>query len=294
MKVRSSCVFGASLLAIALSIAASDHARAELPPPGDPASKPTDPATTPNPPPAPFGGLIGLSMSSAAEYLGSDRRSTSVRPLAAIRYGRLRLATSGGGTLLDVGTEGDASGASLDLVQSARWQLRAGLRIAGGRDSSDSAWLVGIPNVRKTALGRISATYILNPNWHLGTTVNADLLGRGTGVYMTTGADFHTMIAPRTRLQIGGGVTVANATHLNSFYGVPESARTATRPAYAPGAGLKDAGIGLTVTTALDMHWVMFGGLRYNILLGEAADSPLTRRRADVAATLGIAWRWRH
>ena len=59
------------------------------------------------------GGLIGLSATSAAEYLGSDRRDFAVRPLAAFRYGRFRISTSGSGGLIDFGTNADVSGVSL-------------------------------------------------------------------------------------------------------------------------------------------------------------------------------------
>ncbi|MGE0801117.1 MAG: MipA/OmpV family protein [Lautropia sp.] len=161
----------------------------------------------------------------------------------------------------------------------------------GGRSSSDSGELAGIPDVRRTAVGRASATYLLAPNLSVGSTLNVDLLGRGTGLFATTGIDYRHRLAARTELQAGVGFTVANATHMNSYYGVPESARTATRPVYAPGAGLKDAGVGLTLTTALESRWVAFGSLRYTRLLGDAASSPLALRRSDVSATIGLAWR---
>ena len=92
-------------------------------------------------------------------------------------------------------------------------------------------------------------------------------------------------------LQVGAGFTLANSTHLNSYYGVPESAGTATRPAYSPSAGLKDAGVGVRLTSELASHWVAFAGLRYTRLLEDSADSPLALHPSDVAATVGIAWR---
>jgi outer membrane scaffolding protein for murein synthesis (MipA/OmpV family) len=214
-----------------------------------------------------------------------------VRPLAALRYGRLRIATSGSGGLLDFGTDTDVSGVSLDLVQSPHWKLRTGLRISGGRPSSDSDNLAGLPDVRKTVLGRASATYLVSRSWSAGTTLNVDLLGRGTGLFATTGLTWRHPVAVGTELQVGAGFTVANATHLDSYYGVPDSARTATRPAYSASAGLKDAGVGITLTSALASRWVAFAGLRYTRLLGSAADSPLVPDPSDVAATVGIAWR---
>jgi outer membrane protein len=238
--------------------------------------------------------VLGASVTSAGEYPGSDKRSVSLQPVGALRVGRLRFATSGGGALLDFGADSEISGVSLDLLQSSsRWRLRTGMRISGGRDSGDSEDLAGIPDVRRTLLGRISASYAVTPAWNVGSTLSADLLGRGTGLFLSSGADWRHRLTGSTEFRFGAGFTVANAVHMSSYYGVPESAGTERRPAYAAGAGLKDAGVSIGLTTAISPSWIAFGGLSYTRLLGDAADSPLAHKQSDFAGTLGIAWRFR-
>jgi outer membrane scaffolding protein for murein synthesis (MipA/OmpV family) len=238
-----------------------------------------------------FRWLLGASLTSAGEYAGSDRRDLSFRPLVAVRYGRLKLASSGSSSLLDFGAAPDESGASLDLLASSRWKLRAGLRIGGGRPSSDSPDLAGLPDVRKTVLARGSAGYLLTPDLSVTSTLSWDLLGRDNGASWSNSLDYRRRLRAGTELRLGLGVTFGNATHMNSFYGVPLSARTADRPYYRPGSGLKDAGLGVGFTSALTSHWIAFGGVSYTRLLDGAADSPLTKQRYDTAATLGIAWK---
>ena len=293
--LRSSRVLtgGAALAATALLTAIVPTARADEPMPrGDQPRTPWFDLDSGGPKTR-FEALLGLSMISSTDYLGSSRRSVALRPLGAVRFGRFRLSTSGSSSLLDFGTVADEAGASLDLVRSSRFRIRTGLRLTSGRDSGDSDQLAGMPDVRKTALGRLSASYDLSSHWRLVSALNVDVLGRGSGLLWTQGVDYHHRLRPDTELRVGMGITVGNATHLRSYYGVPESAVTATRPAYEPGAGLKDAAVTANLTHALTPGWIAFGGLTYARLLGPAADSPLAFRKDNVAVMIGLAWRYK-
>jgi outer membrane protein len=286
-----SCFAFTRLISFVLLAAAAITSRAEDVPRSDSPTRPALDLDHENGRKPKFDVVIGASVTSAGEYPGADRRSVSTQPVGALRYGRLRFATSGGGALLDFGSESQISGVSLDLLQSSRWRLRTGLRISGGRNSGDSDDLAGIPDVRRTVLGRVSATYALTPAWHLGSTLSADVLGRGNGLFLSNGADWRHRLTGGSEFRFGVGFTIANAAHMNSYYGVPEAAGTELRPAYSAGAGLKDAGVSIGLTKAIFPSWIAFGGLSYTRLLGDAVDSPLAHRQSDVAATVGIAWR---
>ena len=284
--------FCLSLLAVAVAVQCHADEIADESTRGDPAVRrsddlPVDPDTRG---PA-FRGLLGVSAASAAEYPGSDRRDQSLRPLYAVRYGRLKLASSGSSSLLDFGSAPDESGATLDLLTSSRWKLRAGLRIGGGRSSSDSGYLAGLPDVSRTVLARGAIGYLITPNLVLNGTLVWDLLGRGNGATWSNTLDYRHRLGGETELRLSTGFTLGNATHLNSFYGVPLSAENADRPAYRPGGGFKDVGVGAGLTSAFGSHWIAFGGLSYTRLLGATLDSPLTLQNHDVAATVGVAWK---
>ena len=284
---------GAALAAAAVLTVSVPDARAEEPMPrGDQPRKPWFDLDIGGPKTR-FEALLGLSTISSSDYLGSSRRSVALRPLGAVRLGRVRLSTSGSSSLLDFGTLADESGASLDLVRASRFKIRTGLRLTSGRDSGDSDQWTGMPDVRKTALGRLSASYDLSSHWRVVSALNVDVLGRGSGLLWTNGVDYHHRLAPDIELRAGLGLTAGNATHMRSYYGVPESAATATRPAYDPGAGLKDAAVSVNLTHAMTPSWIVFGGLTYARLLGTAADSPLAIRKDNVAVMVGLAWRYK-
>ena len=282
----------AGLVAGLASACLAPHCLAEEPPGSDVPSRPSvDVEVGPRPPGPVSAFVLGTSLTSAAEYSGSGRRDLSWRPLLAYRYGRFKLSSSGSSALLNFGSVADESGASLDLLESSRLTLRTGLRIGGGRDTSDSVDLAGLPDIRKTVFARLSASYRLTGNWRADSTLGWDLLGRGNGVFLSAGLGYRLRLTPGTEFAAAAGLNVGNATHMNSFFGVPVSAQTADRPAYRPGAGLKDAGVGIGLTTILPHGWIAFGNLGYSRLLAGAADSPLTTRAASPAVTIGIAWR---
>lgn len=239
-----------------------------------------------------FESLLGLSVTSSADYLGASQRSTTVRPLAAVRIGRIQLATSGSSSLLGFGGVAEEAGASLDLATSSRWKLRTGLRLTSGRDTRDAGELAGLPDIRKTVVGRLAVSYTITPRLRAVSALNLDLLGRGTGLFWTNGLDYRKPLGKAAELKLGAGFTYGNATHLQTYYGVPEQSVTANRGFYAPGAGLKDAALSATVTRALSREWIAFGGLNYARLLGEAADSPIAYRRDNFSAVVGLGWRY--
>lgn len=235
--------------------------------------------------------VLGASLTSAAEYPGADERKLSMRPLLGVRYGRLRLSSSGSGAIMNFGTLADDAGASLEWIESDRWSFKTGLRYGGGRSTAASDRLAGLPDTPKTVFGRFTASYRLGPHWRASSGLTIDLLGRGNGVVLTPGIDYRTRLGPTTEFTAGVGLGIASATHMMNFHGVPVDATTAVRPAYRPGSGLRDAGIGLGLMTTLTPSWVAYGQIGYSRLLGPAADSPLTLRAGSVTATIGLAWR---
>ena len=78
---------------------------------------------------------------------------------------------------------------------------------------------------------------------------------------------------------------------MQSYFGVPEGVLQPRLAAFAPGGGLRDVHTGIGLMTAITPSWIAFGGLGYSILLGNAADSPLTKSRNDWSASAGLAWR---
>ena len=236
--------------------------------------------------------LLGASIATRPEYDGASSHQTKLKPLWALQWGRWRISTSGGSALLGFGREGGGAGASTLLIDRSRLRLGVALRVDSGRNSGDSSTTQGLPDVKRTLRARLFANYSLAPDWNLGANISQDLLGRKGG--LTAGLDLGWRFyrSPTLEWASGVGVSAGNATNMSSYFGVPESAvATSGKPAYAPGAGLRDLHAGVSFTRPLSKHWFAFGGVGASYLLGPAAHSPLTQQRDGSYANVGIAWR---
>lgn len=236
--------------------------------------------------------LLGASLAIGPEYDGSSRQRVKIKPLWAARIGRFRIATSGGSALLGFGREGAGPGASTQLIERGKWRLGVSLRVDSGRDSGDARTTQGLPDVKRTLRARVYVNYSLTPDWNLGGSLSQDVLGRQGGLTGSVDLGWRFYRSEDTEWTTGLGVSAANAQNLRSYFGVPASATASTgKPAYEPGAGLRDVHFGFGFKHALSKHWFLFGGAGTSRLLGPAADSPLVQKPGSAAAGLGVAWR---
>ena len=92
---------------------------------------------------------------------------------------------------------------------------------------------------------------------------------------------------------IVGQATWADSKSTSSFYGVsPQLAAASGISAYAPGSGWLASSVALIWSLDVAPHWVVVGNVEGRRLLGDAAHSPLTERRSNIYATVGLAYRF--
>lgn len=250
------------------------------------------PAAAPAKTPERYDYVLGLAMVSAPTYSGAAGRDLSLRPVAAVRWGRFRISSSRGGALLGFGTDAPAPGVSADLFSSNRFNVGLAVRGDTGRSAGDDPALAGLPDIRSTLRARLYAGYKVTTAWGLGLSVSQDLLGRGGGATATLDLGYRFRSSPDTEWTLGGGANFGNQRYMQNHYGVPASAvPVSVYPLYEPGAGLVDVHVGAGVTTLISRRWIAFASVGASRLQGDAAMSPLTRRPGSVGGTVGIAWR---
>ncbi|MCY4754927.1 MipA/OmpV family protein [Pelomonas aquatica] len=236
--------------------------------------------------------LLGASVASHPEYDGASARQTRLSALWALKIGRWRFSTASGSALLGFGREGAGAGASTQLIDSDKLRLGLALRVDGGRSSNDASTTRGLPDVKRTLRARLYANYSLAPDLNLGAALSRDLLGHGGG--LNAGVDLGWRFYRSATLEWTGGIGIsaADAQNMRSYFGVPESAVAASgKPAYAPGAGLRDLHVGVGFTRPFARQWFVFGSAGASRLLGPAARSPLVEKRDGSHAAIGLAWR---
>lgn len=239
---------------------------------------------------------LGLAASNGPDYAGSSKRGNSLRPVIGVDIGRYTLSSGGGGSLLDFDLEPRFTGLSARLFDAERFHLSAGLRIGGGRTPDADSPIYGLPDVRRTLLARLSAAWMLTPEFSLRSSLNQDLLGRRGGTTVQTTLQYEWQVTPRTEIGLAAGFTLADAIYLRSYFGVPADVALVRTPfpAYSPGAGVMSTDLGLEVKSAITDRWIVFGGVRLSQLRSDARNSPIVVKPNNYGVTVGLAYRCCH
>ncbi len=159
------------------------------------------------------------------------------------------------------------------------------------RRASDDARLRGLPDVHYGPKLRLFADY----TWWAFTgsaAVYQDIAGTGQG--LTAMADlFVSAPLGELLLSAGPGITWANATYTNTFFGVnaQESAASGL-PRYAAGSGLRDVHFNVNATYKFSPHWSANVSAVIGRLERAAAGSPITERRLDLNGVASALYRF--
>lgn len=97
-------------------------------------------------------------------------------------------------------------------------------------------------------------------------------------------------------LTIGGGFTYADDDYMSTYFGVSPADSTRTGlPVFDAEGGIKSVKIIPGIMVHLSRSWHVGGGLRYQLLLSDAKDSPVVDDRGDsnqIVATVAVAYSW--
>jgi len=252
----------------------------------------TEPPAAVSPPErAEWEGAIGLLGQFSPTYAGASDNKFSVRPGLFLRWRRLSLTTTGG--FVTRRNDDVQRGLAAELVSRERLRVSLSARFDGGRRDDADPVLNGLGNARATVRGRLSVVHEFGDGWRLGAGLAPDLLGRGGGVLADLSLARDWRLSPTLRLQASIGTSAADRRYLQTYFGITEaqSARTG-HPVFRPSAGQREAGAGLGLRAELGPQWIGFVQLNASRLLGDARDSPLTRRSAGASLGGGLAWRF--
>lgn len=173
------------------------------------------------------------------------------------------------------------------------FRLGPAVALQPGRDEEDA--IPGIGDVKFTIEAGAFAEAYASENFRLRGEVRKGIGGH-KGLVSDLGADF---IMGKTSepfvFSIGPRLRLADSKYMRAFYGVDaqQAALTGLAP-HDPDAGIYAAGALATATYRLNKVWGIESYVRYDRLLGDAADSPLVRSsvgsRDQFEAGLGITY----
>jgi len=235
-------------------------------------------------------GSLGLILRYSPDYLGAADSKFHAVPGLYLRYGRYSVTTTGG--FVTRQNEEVDRGVTAELVQRDDLRVSLSARFDGGRDADVDPALAGLPDLRPTIRARLAVVKRWPDGWRAALGASPDVLGRGGGTLIDAAVSHEWVLSPSLRATLGTGLNYADRRYLASYFGVTPAQATAGRPAFAPGAGLRDLTVSALLNAQLGPRWIGFAGVGASRLLADAARSPLTKRVGGVGATVGLAWQF--
>ncbi|WP_316676719.1 MipA/OmpV family protein [uncultured Tolumonas sp.] len=241
--------------------------------------------------------MAGITAGRAPRYPGSDEVRRSCSPFATFDY--KGIVGLGGARSVD------GYGLYLRPVHTEKLTLGVLVVQAETRKESDARALAGMGDRRSCLFGGVEAMLDLGV-----VQTSLELLKGARDRAGWTGAlevERSFPLTERLGLQLAATGVWGNAEHEAWAFGVTgeqAARRQALRAAgssdlsarealpYEPSGGFSEAKLGATLNWSLGPRWVASGSLGYSRLLGDAADSPLTRRRSGTSASVALLYKF--
>ncbi|MDC8773538.1 MipA/OmpV family protein [Roseateles albus] len=224
------------------------------------------------------GGTVGAAVVATYEYQGSDQRSTWVIPVLDYQWANGWFA-------------GISNGVGYNFSSSP--QMQYGLRLTAdkGRKERRANALHGMGDVDAAAEGGAFFNYSLPEGLFFSSSIRYGSGVNNKGLVVDLGAGYLTEIAPNWHLGAGVGITLANAHYMQSFFGVSAVQSAASGyTAYSASSGARDARANMALTYSIDKRTSITAALSVNSLVGDAKDSPLTRKRSSEMGVVAISY----
>ena len=230
--------------------------------------------------------VIGLAARVAPVYDGSKTTKTSPFPYVDIH-----------GLFHDRVFISDIRGLGINIVDTGAFRAGMAFNDRGGRTSSDSPRLRGLPDIGSAASVAGFMTYSLKP-FAFEFKVQREL-GSRPGTEAELGASFAMAPTPRWHVSVGAQLNWHDAKFNQKYFGVTaaEAAQASalgnTMTTYVPGSGLGTVGMTATSVYAMTEHWGFVTRLGLRDLIGSPAkDSPLTERTFGADFAIGAIYKF--
>ena len=218
--------------------------------------------------------IVGLGAANLPRYKGADERETKPVPLINVQQGRFFARTD--------------AGIGLNVYQNAHVTVGASVNWMKGYKEEDAP--AGIGEVKDALGGRVFVST------HLAgaiVTVSATqaLSAKERGLQFDTRVSYPWRATDRLTVVHSVAVSAGNAKYMNTYFGV-DSARSVQSglPQYQAKAGVKEATVGTMASYRMTDRWAITGGVVAGQLLGDAAKSPIVRRKSNATGIVGVSY----
>jgi outer membrane scaffolding protein for murein synthesis (MipA/OmpV family) len=224
------------------------------------------------------GGKVSLTVSSKSDYSGSDAPRADVKPTIEYQWANGWF----------VGTN---RGVGYNFSKNPTLQYGLGLGYDLGRKESATGALAGMGSIDAKVEYGAFLNYAPDRHWRLSSVLRYGSGDTGQGATANFGANYAIDIAPQWQLNVGVSTTWANASYMQSYFGVNAAqSLTSGHAEYSPASGIRDVGTGLNLSYQLTPNISVSGGLQASSLVGAAKNSPIVTSPKSVSGSLSVGY----
>ena len=224
--------------------------------------------------------FIGLSVGYVPVYEGSREYRALAVPLVNYHSGNFFISPRAGLPAM-----------GLQTALAPDWKAGVFVGMGLGRDSSDADRTKGLDDID------FHGTYGAFVEWAPGPlslgAAYRQAARSGYGGTLERRATYAAWQDGAHRVNIGASTQWASHDAMQTWYGVTSSQAASSRAGlstYSPSSGFKSAALFTTWSYRINPSWSTITTLGVNTLLGDARDSPLTERRANLFGSVGVAY----
>lgn len=231
---------------------------------------------------------VGMAYGIAPSYEGSGHYSNMLLPLVNIKW-KETIGLDAGGLKWYALKAGPLTG-GIGLTYDAGRDERTGS--LPWSDNSDNR-LIGMGDVDGSPGVRLFASYDFQPIVLDGSITQ--YFGRGDvdGFIASAELSWPYQVNQQLRIKPLINTTWGSEDYNSVYFDVSPAQSIATGfPVYNASSGFKDASAGVNAIYFVDPHWYVMGDARVKQLLGDVADSPVTKQDTSGQFVTGVGYKF--
>lgn len=223
---------------------------------------------------------LGLGVGVEPEYEGGDEFEVVPLPIIDIEW-------------METVYLNTRDGLGFYLWKLPNLEIGAGFDYRYGRDESDADRLAGLGDVDDSLEAAASFRLYFSPQWHANAQFRRDLSGGHEGTTADLGVGYEAEIASQWRGNLEFAIEWADQDYMTSFFGVDAvQAGRSGLAQFAPDAAFKALAFGGGLNYVIDANWFAQALIRFSLLTGDAADSPVTESDTQVLSGVGVGYQF--
>lgn len=218
----------------------------------------------------------GFITLNAPRYQGSDEQKTSVVPGIFLQ--------ASNGLFAD-----PFNGVGYVFEPAGKWVYGVRANLDTGRSVEDA--LPGFDKIKARLNPGVFANYNVNEQLTLKSALRGGLGDAGDGGLLNLGATYKLYNANFIGVNLNASVKFGSSSYMQSYFGVsPAQSAASGLAAYQPAAGLAMAQVGLTGGFPISREIYIISSVTVQRLLGDAANSPIVKKKTQPAAFVGAVY----